>query len=80
MLRKINNHPASASLSVLGVKSVSFRHADGRWTGVVYHECGVEFDVRQEGRRWNVNDDEGRSYRSRSLTRAIRKAVTHNAR
>jgi hypothetical protein len=35
---------------------------------------GTEFDVRRDGRVWNVNDDEGRNYRAVSLKRALRRA------
>lgn len=69
--------PSEKALDITTVKSAHFV-AD---SGVVYDESvGIEFDVRYlDNGRWNVNDDEGRNYKSASLKRALRKAIKANS-
>lgn len=68
-----------AALAVPGVKRVSLHSANGAVKGVAYDaQTGIEFDVRQDGERWNVNDDNGVDYRSRSLHLALSYAIRAN--
>lgn len=69
-----------AALNIRTVKHVRLSTREhGGLGGTVYDESvGIEFDVRTDGCKWNVNDDDGRTFSAFTLRRALRKAIAAN--